>query len=263
MDPIDLLEQLCVLNLDNGRYFTEDTRLRAIRQCLQDSTYSQCFRGSLFHLYSQAPVEELPQPLLLVSSHVDCEQHITRCFSEQDGDLLHGTYDNAITNTAAVALMKSTALPPQVVFAFTGDEEENSQGAIEIASFLKSHGIQFRVVVLDVTDQAWELADFTVENNFWKDRWGKRIASALTQLPYTWRFVPEAPDAIPPYIPDAFCIHKEAEPDESWDYDELGAECFSFCLPVKGEMHSNAGVYARQSSFLHYIKALGALIERI
>ena len=68
-----------------------------------------------------------------MSSHVDCEAGITECFSrEEKDDILKGTYDNSITNTAILALMMEGYLPEQVIIAFTGDEEKESKGAVEI-----------------------------------------------------------------------------------------------------------------------------------
>lgn len=44
--------------------------------------------------------------------------------------------------------------------------------------------------------------------------------------------------------------------DESWEYDGLGVRCFSLCIPVKGEMHSDEGVLARISGLKKYIEIL-------
>ena len=63
-------------------------------------------------------------------------------------------------------------------------------------------------------------------------------------------------------LPEAV-IFEEAEADESWEYDEQELPCFSFCLPVCGDMHSDEGVYVRKESFSMYIEALKELVKAV
>ena len=52
-------------------------------------------------------------------------------------------------------------------------------------------------------------------------------------------------------------------PDESWDYDEENIKCFSLCIPVGGDMHSDEGVFARIRSLKEYVEVLWVLANCI
>ncbi len=262
-DVIPILDRVMLINRDDGRRFTRTDRLDEILRLLWNSRYRRSNPQGLFHLYAARPLDQMEVPVVLVSSHVDCERGITRCFWEDSGDdYLRGTFDNAATNAAVLSLMLGNALPASVIVAFTGDEEEDSQGVVETVKFLRSKeiGIDF-ALVLDVTDMGWnERADFTIENNFWDDARGRRVIECISRLSGEWRFVPEDPDDIPPYVPPGRVIHVEAEADETWDLDELNVPCFSLCLPVNGNMHSDRGVLVRKDSFASYCAALAAVL---
>lgn len=258
-----ILQKISVLNRDNGRVFTDTARLDAIAALLQNSNYKRVNSHGLFHMYSQVPVDQITGPVLIVSSHVDCEYHITKCFSKLiDEDTLLGTFDNSITNAAIVSLMLSGNLPHNVLVAFTGDEEENSRGAIGVSRFIKKHKLNvLNIFVLDVTGEGWKTeADFTVENDFWDGECGKRIVQLARNSGYKWNYVPADPGNIPDYVPTDVIIHIEAYADESWEYDEEDLPCFSFCLPTKGEMHCNSGILARTESFVRYTETLGKML---
>ncbi len=259
-----LLKDINVLCRDNGKVFTDIRRLAVIEEKLRGSEYISV-SGDLFRLFSKKPVSEIKGELLLVSSHVDCEDSITECFSrDETSETLKGTYDNSITNAAVLALMMEGTLPENLVVAFTGDEEKNSGGAVEVTRYLKKYKKEFQAIVLDVTDFGWnEGADFTIENNFWKEATGRRVCSTAFSSGYPWLFVPEDANDIPAYIPESRVYPEEAEPDESWDYDEQGVKCFSLCLPVNGPMHSNEGVTARKRSYLHYVETLNRVCESL
>ena len=68
--------------------------------------------------------------------------------------------------------------------------------------------------------------------------WGKR-----------WRFIPETPSKSHDYVPKGQLINHEADEDESWELDDLDIPCFSFCIPVKDDMHSPNGCIVRQESY--------------
>jgi hypothetical protein len=264
MDLLDVLSKVSVLNRDNGRVFTDTTRLDMIQELLDGSEYKRINDEGLFHLYSKKDIGSLcKKEVIVVSTHVDCEHHITCCFSERIGDgLLKGTYDNSITNAAILSLMLDHPLPDNVIVAFTGDEEETSIGSIQLARFLKRNGLKIKhIFVLDVTEVGWEKqADFTVENDFWDDDFGETIIEYAERSGYPWRFVPGEPDDIPEYVPGYRIEHIEAFEDESWDYDEHDIDCCSLCLPSKGEMHCDDGILVRESSFKVYTQVLGELL---
>lgn len=267
---LKLLEELNVMCRDNGKNFLEEEspRLEVIKEKLKNTAY-KCQEAPLFLLYHKKQWSEYGEDTLLISTHIDCAYpYMSQCFSKiiAENELL-GTYDNSITNTAVLQLMLEDKLPDNVIVAFTGDEERQSKGAINVTAFLRKKKIAFKCIVLDVTDNGWqEEAAFTLENNFWKKAFGKKVMVLMVNNANNWSFVSSDPDAVPKYIPAEKVICDpwsnspiEAEPDESWDYDEENIQCFSLCLPVNGDMHSNAGLKARIGSFLAYIDALESL----
>lgn len=261
-----VLQKLSVLNRDNGLVFTDTTRLDAIETLLKNNTYKRVNRDGLFRMYSQVPVNQLEGPVFIVSSHVDCEHHITKCFAEYaDEATLLGTFDNSITNASIVYLMLFGNLPENILVAFTGDEEENSRGAKDVCRFIRDNKLDVKnIFVLDVTEEGWKKgADFTVENDFWDEEIGKQIVNLVQHSGYKWNFVPAEPDDIPEYVPKEIIINIEAYEDESWEYDEQDLPCFSFCLPTKGEMHSNDGILARAVSYVRYTEILGRLLTEL
>ena len=262
MTLTETLAKISLLNRDDGYYFTDTSRLDAISRCLEDSRYSRANKEGLFHLYTPKPLDSLNEPVVVISSHADCADSITRCFSEllPDG-LMRGTFDNAITNAALLNLMLEGKLPGNVLAAFTGDEEKYSRGAADLMAFADKEGLRIRyIIVLDVTDMGWqEEADFTIENNFWRRLFGKSVAETAEASGYEWMFAASDPDRIPSYIDRKHLLPFKAEADESWEYDEHEAECFSLCLPVLGNMHSDEGVYARKKSFERYTDILSRI----
>ena len=266
MNPLEILSAVSLINKDNGKRFTKTLRLDKITSLLCNTEYRRVNADGLFHLYATKPIHYFSgNNVIVVSSHVDCEENITACFSEEQKDgMLIGTFDNAITNAATLALMMEGALPDNILIAFTGDEEREQHGARDLYCFLSDNRISIaQVFVLDVTDMGWEQqVDFTVENNFWNNALGKRIIEIVCGLPYAWRFVPSDPDNVPSFVPMQQVISVEAEEDESWYYDEEGIDCCSICLPVYGEMHSNKGVLARKDGFVQYVAALRSILQR-
>lgn len=148
-----ILTKINVLNYDNGRKFTRTDRLDNICELLWNSSYRRINTNGLFHLYSKVPLSELPDEIVVISSHVDCQRRITKCFSKDyDNDLMQGTFDNSLTNAMAVSLMLEDAFGTNVVAAFTGDEEEGSNGAADVAEFFRKLHKKIKVIVLDVTE---------------------------------------------------------------------------------------------------------------
>ncbi len=264
MELLEILSKTAVLNKDNGKHFETSDRLDNISSLVWESKYRRINPDGLFQLYSKKPVEELrDQEVIVISSHVDCEAGITQCYSEIDeNDKLHGVYDNAITNAAILSLMLSDDLPDDVLVAFTGDEEAGQKGAKHLVRYLKKKGITIReLYVLDVTYMGWnENYDFTIENDFWRDESGRKVVKRASETGYRWGFVPGDPGRIPSFVPRENVIRVEAMEDESWYYDEKGVNCCSICLPVKGKMHSDEGVWARERSFRAYTDALRRIL---
>lgn len=258
-----ILKRLAVVNYDNGCKFTVRDRLDAISELLKNTDYVKVNTDGLFEMYTLNGI--VPNNAVLLSTHVDCVKKITECYAEiQNGEYLRGTFDNLITNAVAVFLMTENRLTENTVIAFTGDEEINSRGAGDAVRFLNGKGVSFKTVVLDVTDMGWnQNACFTVENNFRFDGFGRQVVSACEQTGKNWSFVPSDPNRVPDYVPENRLINTEAECDESWEYDDLGVECFSFCIPTCGPMHSNGGVTLRKSSLAPYIDTLADILNVI
>ena len=161
---------------------------------------------------------------------------------------MRGTFDNSFGNAAVLWNMIQDRLPDNVVVAFTGDEESDSQGAVQAVVALGQMGCEVAAaLVLDVTNEGWESgALFTIENDLGIDiLTGYNIISSLEQ--YGGRFA----------------FKHNAEPDESWDYADCGVPCFTLCVPVGGELHGDAGVLLRKESATEYCNVLSLLAGRL
>ena len=272
----ELLKKINVISRDNGKEFTHTKRLGAIKKAAANTEYRLIAEKPLFHLYAKDGLENIGDNIVVISSHADCVKSITEFFTEKEENLLKGTFDNSITNTAALLLMEKGSLPSNIVFAFTGDEERNSLGAKALTEFLHSKGKYFFAVVLDVTYEGYaQNMPFTVENDFWygaKPKYGdcgKTVISAADKASEYWGFVAASRIIVPEYIParcklvDEYGDLIESACDESWLYDEYDVPCFSLCLPTCGSMHSNAGLIAKEESFGIYVKALENIAEDI
>jgi len=263
-NELEILKQISVINRDNGIVFTDTTRLDVIAKLLESSAYQKLNDCGLFHLYSKHPLNELSDNVLLVSSHVDCEANISRCFTEvKEDDILLGTFDNMLTNAAVLTVMLRNELPDNVVIAFTGDEEEDGVGAIQASRFLENHKKTFYAIVLDVSDVGFGKVDFTVENGCWEKPLGRAVINTVKSISDRWLFVPSDVDEIPSYIPGSKIVYKDADDDESSTYDDKDIQCFSLCIPTAGEMHCDAGILSTVSSFKAYIKALVTIVDAV
>ena len=262
IDEMDILKKVAKLNRDNGYRFTVTDRANAIDECLAQTRYRLLNQDGLFHLYGTCPLHELNSSVFVIFSHIDCVSDITECFVEElPNGLMRGTFDNMLTNAAILTLMLRGELPKNVLVAFTGDEEENGVGVIQTARFLINNDISFQAIVLDVTDMAYDTSDFTIENDFLSRNKCLKIVESAKSFGKRWRFVPEDPHKLHDYVPKEQLINQEAAEDESWELDELNISCFSFCIPIYGDMHSADGCIARQESYRVYINALAQMIK--
>lgn len=248
MQYADLLSDLTVDSKDNGVCFLVKERLDRIKSLLKGSAYTLVKEGDLSLVYAKAGVTPETYKSLL-STHIDCVY--TRCFSEEVDDLYWlGTFDNSATNAAVIDLMLQEVLDDTVLIAFTGDEEKDSLGAVEVMRYLSEvSGEIDHAVVLDVTNEGWaDEAMFTIENDRGFDiLTGFQIVSLLQECGYPCNF-----------------LH-QAEPDETWEYGKglpgvfPAIPCFSLCLPVGGEIHGEAGIRLHKSSIPAYQAVLTKL----
>lgn len=263
MDFFELLNEIMLSNKDNGKKFTCTKRIDKICELLNNTEYKKINEDGLFFAFAKKPISQI-QNMLVISTHIDTVMNKFFSTNVSDETIL-GTYDNCITNAIALYLMLNNRLNDDVIITFTGDEEINSKGAIDTAKFFKkNHKTPKLVVSLDVTEDGWKNeCDYTIENNFWSDGVGKKVVECCEQISKKYQLVPSYLDEIPSYVDNSHVIMREADADESWDYDEFDFECFSLCLPIKGDMHSDVGVLARKESCLKYIEVLENLSKNI
>ena len=240
-DFFDILRTVTVDCKDNGECFTVTDRVAVIERVLENTEYKLISRQPLALLYAKRQVCEGDR-VLLISSHIDCLHG--DCFCSDDGDSLRGTFDNSFTNAALLWNMLHDKLPDNVVVAFTGNEESDSQGAVQTVVALGQMGCEVAAaLVLDVTNEGWESgALFTLENDLGIDiLTGYNIISSLEQ--YGGRFA----------------FKHNALPDESWDYADYGIPSLTLCVPVDGDLHGDAGVMLRKESALEYCNVLSLI----
>ncbi len=240
-DFFDILQAVTVDCKDNGECFTVTDRVAAVERIIERTNYKLISRQPLALLYAKRTLHE-GERVLLVSSHIDCVY--SRCFCTDEGDCLRGTFDNSFTNAALLWAMINGALPDNVVVAFTGNEERDSQGAVQTVVALGQMGCEVAAaLVLDVTNEGWESgALFTLENDLGIDiLTGYNIISSLEK--YDGRFA----------------FKHNALPDESWDYADYGIPSLSLCMPVGGELHGDDGVLLRKDSALEYSNVFSML----
>ena len=240
-DFFDILQAVTVDCKDNGESFTVADRVAAIERMLEKTGYRLISRQQLALLYAKRPLCEGDR-VLLISSHIDCVY--SRCFCNDEGDCLRGTFDNSFGNAAVLWNMIHNRLPDNVVIAFTGDEERDSRGALQVVKALGEFGVEVTTaLVQDVTNVGWESgALFAIENDLGIDiLTGYNIISSLEQYG------------------GHFAFKHNALPDESWDYADCGIPSFSLCVPVCGDLHGDAGVLLRKESALEYCNVLSLL----
>ena len=240
-DFFDILQTVTVDCKDNGECFTVTDRVAVVERVLEKTEYKLISRQPLALLYAKRPLCE-GERVLLISSHIDCVY--SRCFCTDEGDHLRGTFDNSFTNAALLLNMVQDRLPDNVVVAFTGNEESDSQGAVQAVVALGQMGCEVAAaLVLDVTNEGWESgALFTLENDLGIDiLTGYNIISSLEAFS------------------GKFAFKHNALPDESWDYADYGIPSITLCVPVGGELHGDAGVLLRKESAVEYCNVLPLL----
>lgn len=239
-----IVEKISLPCRDNGISFTDTRRLDAIAKCVK-GRWKLLINGHLAKIYHH-PDFDPAKPVVVVSSHVDMVAN--RCYADCNGELWHGSFDNMITNAAVVYNMTEMGFIPNVLVAFTGDEEEDSRGADQVIAALQLKNIKIDfVIVTDVTEVGWNAGKhFTIENIFPDD--GQSVATLLS------KWLPTISD-----IDNHPKIVVEAECDEAWQYDEHDMKCCSVCLPCHGDMHSEEGVSVRSDSVAIYAEVLQRL----
>lgn len=251
------IAELTVPCSDDGNSFIHTERLDLIRSSLADSIY-ECIAGMpLAKLYRHRDFCT-GKPAMLISCHIDSiydEYHA----SVGNGELT-GTFDNSACNAVTVEAMLQGLLPPQVLISFTGDEEYDSGGVDQTVEFLRQDNVLDDlelVIVLDLTEEHYRSSHFTIENYFVR----REDAHGLLRF----RGRRELKTYLRSMIDSAIFV-KDAEPDESWQYDEYDMNCLTFCLPCRllGEdMHDDVGVAILEESPAQYLNALVQLTNSV
>lgn len=244
-DFIELLNVVTTDSRDNGEEFTVTNRISVIEKLLETTDYKLVVNEPLVRLYSKRDICE-GDSVVLVSSHVD--SLYGACFCNDEGEFLRGTFDNSLTNAAILSLMLRGVLPDNVVVAFTGDEEHDSQGAVQTVLALGRMGCVIKfAVVLDVTNTGWEGgACLALENDLGIDLLtAYRIVEVIESVGVKYEF------------------KHDAEPDESWDYNDYGIPALSLCVPVGGDLHSDKGVHLCKKSLAHYMETLSIILNNL
>lgn len=214
-------------------------------------------------------------PTVLISCHIDSlyKRHHFQAFNDTE---LLGTFDNSILNTLLVYLMLKERLPANIIIAFTGNEEEDSQGAIETIEFLmEKHPPVWQrlemVIVLDVTSEGYDSHAFTLENYFIEKQ---PLANSCLHFNAKKDLKQYLRRLLKTYSNLLFIKSDKAGADESWDYHEYDLNCFSFCLPsrphpamekedVDDWMHSDCGIIVKKQSIVEYARALVTLTDEL
>ena len=240
---IEFVKTVTIDCKDNGSSFVVTDRVEAIMRLLEGSAYKLVAREPLTLVYAKREFSA-GNSVVLVSSHIDCLYD--SCFCCDEGDCLRGTFDNSVGNAAILSLMIHDLLPDNVVVAFTGDEEHDSQGAVQTVLALGRMQCEIKfALVLDVTNTGYENgAMFALENDFGIDLLtAHRIVEVVETVGAKYEF--------------KHC----AEPDESWDYNDYGVPVLSVCAVVNGYLHSNDGVLLRKDSLLSYNNAICSILN--
>lgn len=254
----DLVADLTVPCTDNGHRFTQNARLLRIQSALKESGYRLFGEMPLAYVYCQKEYS-VEKPTILISTHID--SLYIEYFTNLGENEIVGTFDNSATNAVAVYLMINNRLPPQVLVAFTGDEENQSVGADQTIQILQNKGPSFRnlelVITLDITEESFGKSHFTIENYFVNKQNGDSLLKFTRQRELK-KYIME--------ILDRPVVIKNAEPDESWKYDEYDLNCLTLCLPCRllgADMHEDCGVAILTESFDAYATSLERITERV
>lgn len=267
----ELLRNVSVMSRSTPETFTVTDRLEAIRTELEGTPYQETYDGGLFSLWSKVPIDRLPYNIVLVSSHADVSFGINRCSSRLENGVYKGTYDNAGTNAAAVALMQEYNFPDNVVFAFTGEEETGGcAGAKQVFDFLSEADKEITALALDVTYEGFDdnrlisienaTAPKAVESEFLE-----RLANAMlsAEEEQSFCFVKAEKKHVPSNLPPEYLSPSTGMYDEAFAYRDMGAPACSLCLPCKGGMHSDSGVAVKQPVFEGYVLSVAGLISQL
>lgn len=241
-----------------------------------------------YRLYAQDSLENISKEfprVLLVSSHADNLQNASSYDDESKPGFINGCFDNASTNAVCVYLMKYVDMPKNVLFVFTADEEQDSEGAEHVAKKIEQHFGKGNadVIVLDVTYGFQNAVDFTIENDFIRNNdagnsFIHKICDVANGSEYSWNFLHS--DEGNEDDNDGYVRSKEIRDlmgegcknyievdgeDETTKYKDFKMNTFSLCLPCSAEnnsqMHDEKGFQISIDTICKYLEFLRQIIE--
>jgi hypothetical protein len=265
---LSILDSVNVPSRDDGTRFLVDDRIRGIRSQLIESRYVELKGQGLSYVYAREDFD-VNRGYVLISCHADSVYRIYFHWKFSPDELI-GTFDNAICIAILIHLMKTEQLPANVVVAFTGDEEDEARGADETMDDLTDDLFPDTnpemVIVLDVTSEGYRTHSYTAENLFA----GVDVPNVELQFDDIHEFIG--------YVQRIFgqetLIIPEADPDESWEYDEWNVNCLALCLPTGPPpenaamltgawMHNDRGILVSTESIPAYARALCTLCSKL
>lgn len=269
-----IIEDMTAMCRSNKKEFIVDSRIKVIRDYLKNTSYKEYYsQDAPVSLWSKAKIEDLPRDIVLISSHADIVNNISACNSKlTEEGFYKGTYDNIITNAAALILMLEADLPENIVFAFTGDEETGRcNGAKEAASYLYRNKKKPICIALDVTFEGFDENDLcSIENASAPKHIEQEFLNNLVDNfskaegeEQTFHFVKLGESHVPSKIEKKYMAKSSGMYDEGMCYKEEGYSALSFCIPCDGSMHSEAGVYIKQPVFEGYLASLYTIASQL
>ncbi len=269
---------------DNMEHFTDTSRLDYIREQLRESDYEVLCETPLSVIYKKKNVV-LPEKIVLISSHVDCVDEIKKPnFKITKKGNYKGTFDNAATNAAVLIAMLEQRLEDNVLVSFTGDEEDDSDGAKQVMKYLENLKKKVIAVTLDVTfdleteeDEertTYQYASYTIDNlcNNTNEKIAKNLFQTANELGIPFMvtraygkkdYFASGESEIPDYYDKKLEVKDPAYEDEAVIYYKNKAciASFSLCLPTDDvvedyNMHSDELIKIKRKSFLNYIEAV-------
>lgn len=254
----DRIIQLTVPCEDDGYVFRRTERLELIQNTLRHTRYELMCDMPLAKVYAHEDFYPT-RPSILVSCHID--SLYGTYFADIDEYEIRGTFDNSACNAIAIEIMCRHALASQILVTFTGDEEDQSRGADQAVEGLQGIGAYDHlemVITLDLTEACYPSRHFTIENYFIEQQHIQKSLLRFNRKIELKRYL-ESMIESPLFI-------RDAEPDESWQYDEHDLNCFSLCLPCRvlgRDMHDDAGVAVTTDTLAGYMSALKKLTRNI
>jgi len=229
---------------DNGKKFIDNKRVKALEAICKHSEYRLTKKASLSRIYEHKNLDR-KKPIIFVSCHIDSiyKKYWNELSNNTGAALIKGTLDNSACVGILAYLVQNNKLPPNVVVAFTGNEEQDGKGAKQVSKYIKKEykdcNVKY-IISLDLTNDFYNEKHYTIENI------NGCYQGTLSLM-----------------LPEAGIV-EDAAPDDSWTYKKY-FPCFSLCLPCENigeDMHSDKGVRIKQNSLVVFSDILQLLLEK-